>query len=256
MVLAVDIGNSNIVIGGMRQNEMCFEKRFVTDILKTSSQYAIELNNLLLLNNINKIDIEGAIISSVVPTLTSALKDAIKKVIGIFPIVVGTNTQVGFPVLVDHPEKLGSDRLVDTVAAITHYSYPAIIFDMGTATTISVINNKGEYAGGCILPGMKLSLNALSNKASQLPTIDLEAPKHVIGKNTIECMLSGIINGNAAMIDGMIDRIEDELGYTATVIATGGLAHLVLPYCNHKIIYDRTLLLKGLYLLYTKNTGQ
>jgi type III pantothenate kinase len=142
---------------------------------------------------------------------------------------------------------------VDAVAALRDYPCPIIIIDMGTATTVSVVDHSGNYIGGAILPGLRVSLNSLSSKTAQLPSISLDIPKNVIGKNTIDCMRSGIMYGNAGMLDGIIERMEEELGEPATVVATGGLARFVTPLCRHKIIYDEALLLKGLLILYEKN---
>jgi type III pantothenate kinase len=156
-------------------------------------------------------------------------------------------------ILVQNPEQLGSDRVVDAIAAIHYYSKPVIIFDMGTATTVSVVDDSNNFRGGLIMLGVKSALDALSSKAAQLPAINLEECGNIIGKNTIECMQSGSIYGHAAMIDGIIHKLKKQVGKHPTVIATGGLARLVIPHCDEKIIYDEYLLLKGLYLLYTKN---
>ncbi len=255
MILALDVGNTNIVVGCIEDEKIVFEGRLASDREKTMDEYAI---NFKILFDIYKIDIEkveGAIISSVVPPLTNNLKEAIYKVTGHRPLVVGPGIKTGLNILMDNPGQLGADLVVDAVAALNEYQPPLIIFDMGTATTCSVVDKNRNYIGGIIYPGMKVSEEALSSRASQLPYISFEAPKRVIGKNTVDCMKSGMIHGNAAMIDGMIDRIEEELGQKATVIATGGLSKCVIPYCKRTIIYDNDLLLKGLLLLYKKNIG-
>lgn len=255
MILALDVGNTNIVVGCIQDKDIVFEGRLASDRDRTMDEYAINFKTLFDINNIDIEQVEGAIISSVVPPLTNNLKDAIYKVTGHKPLVVGPGIKTGLNILMDNPGQLGADLVVDAVAAIHEYEAPLIIFDMGTATTCSVIDKNKNYIGGIIYPGMKVAEEALSSKASQLPFISFEAPKRIIGKNTVDCMKSGMIHGNAAMIDGMIDRIEGELGQTATVVATGGLSTCVIPYCKREIIYDNDLLLKGLFLIYKKNTG-
>ena len=255
MILALDVGNTNIVVGCIQNNEILFEGRLASDRDKTMDEYAINFKILFDIYNIDITKVEGAIISSVVPPLTDNLKKAIYKVTGHKALVVGPGIKTGLNILMDTPGQLGADLVVDAVAAIQEYTAPLIIFDMGTATTCSVIDKNKNYIGGTIYPGMRVAQEALSSKASQLPFIGFEAPKRIVGKNTIDCMKSGIIHGNAAMIDGMIDRIEEELGQSATVIATGGLAKSVIPYCKREVIYDNDLLLKGLFFIYKKNTG-
>ena len=255
MILALDVGNTNIVVGCIQNNEILFEGRLASDRDKTMDEYAINFKILFDIYNIDITKVEGAIISSVVPPLTDNLKKAIYKVTGHKALVVGPGIKTGLNILMDNPGQLGADLVVDAVAAIQEYTAPLIIFDMGTATTCSVIDKNKNYIGGTIYPGMRVAQEALSSKASQLPFIGFEAPKRIVGKNTIDCMKSGIIHGNAAMIDGMIERIEEELGQSATVIATGGLAKSVISYCKREVIYDNDLLLKGLFFIYKKNTG-
>ena len=191
--------------------------------------------------------------SSVVPPLNAAISSAVKKILGYHPMLVGAGIKTGMNIIMDNPKTVGSDMIVDAVAAIRDYPCPIIIIDMGTATTMSVIDRSGNYIGGVILPGLKVSLDSLSGKTAQLPYISLETPGKVIGKNTIDCMRSGIMYGNAAMLDGLIDRMEEEIGEKATIIATGGLARLVTPLCHHSIDFEEDLLLKGLLILYEKN---
>ncbi|MGI6031165.1 MAG: type III pantothenate kinase [Eubacteriales bacterium] len=253
MVLAIDIGNTNIVLGGIKDGEIRFVARLATDSLKTEDQYGVEIKNILQLYSINLTEIDGGIISSVVPPLSNILKSALSKIIHRPPLVVGPGVKTGLNILMDNPAQLGSDLVVNAVAGLAEYKPPLIIIDMGTATTISVVDEKGNYIGGGIYPGVRISLDALSGRAAQLPYISLENPRHAIGKNTIDCMRSGVIYGNAAMIDGMIDRIEDELRQPATTIATGGISQFIVPHCRRQVVYDADLLLKGLYLIYQKN---
>ncbi|MCI6887089.1 MAG: type III pantothenate kinase [Lachnospiraceae bacterium] len=253
MILAIDMGNTNIVIGGIDHEKTYFEERVTTNHQKTGLEYAINIKNILEIHNIGISQVEGAIVSSVVPPLNAALSSAIKKIFGFRPMIVGAGMKTGLNIIMDNPKTVGSDMIVDAVAAIRDYPCPIIIIDMGTATTMSVVDHSGNYIGGTIMPGLKVSLESLSSKAAQLPHISLDIPPRVIGKNTIDCMRSGIMYGSAGMIDGIIDRMEAELGEKATVLATGGLSRFIVPLCRHQIIYDEALLLKGLLILYEKN---
>ena len=183
-----------------------------------------------------------------VPPVNSTILNAVEKVTGIRPLLVGSGMKTGMNIIMDNPKTVGSDQIVDAVAASHEHPLPLVVIDMGTATTLCTVDKKGNYIGGVILPGLKVSLNSLSSKTAQLPYI------HVIGKNTIDCMRSGIIYGNVDMIDGILDRMEKELGEPPTIIATGGLAKFITPLCRHKIVVDDALLLKGLLILYRKNT--
>lgn len=255
MILAIDMGNTNIVIGGIDENSTRFVERITTNPSKTDIEYAVNIKDILEIYDIPSSNIEGAIISSVVPPLNTTLVRAVEKIIKKKPLLVGSGMKTGLNIKMDNPKTVGSDMIVDAVAAIREYPLPIIVIDMGTATTMSVVDTSGNYIGGVILPGLKVSLDSLSQKAAQLPYISLETPGKVIGKNTIDCMRSGIIYGNAGQIDGLIDRIEEELEQKASIVATGGLARLITPICRHKIVYDDALLLKGLLILYRRNTG-
>jgi len=254
MILAVDIGNTNIVIGCIEQEKVYFVERVSTDISKTELEYVVEFKTLLDLYKIKMKEITGCIIASVVPPLNNILKSALEKLLHITPLLVGPGVKTGLNILMDHPAQVGSDLIVNAVAALKYYGAPIIIIDMGTATTISVVDENQNYVGGMILPGVKVSLESLVNRTSQLPRISLEAPKKIIGKNTIDCMKSGIIMGQASCMDGMIERIWEELAVKAPVVATGGLAGRIIPYCKKEIIIDNELTLKGLAIIYHKNT--
>lgn len=252
MILAIDIGNTNIVIGGCENEKVLFMERITTNHTATDIEYAIMLKQILELSDISESEIKGAIISSVVPSATDSVKAAVKKVSGIDALVIGPGIKTGLSIKTDNPAQLGSDLVVDAVAGIHEYGAPLIIFDMGTATTVSVVNKNNEYLGGMIMPGMMISLNAMVSGTSQLPKIGLDKPKKLIGTNTVDCMKSGILYGTASCIDGMIDRIKLEIG-EAKVIATGGLAGTVVPLCRNEIILDDELLIKGLMIIYNKN---
>lgn len=253
MPLAIDIGNTNIVLGCFHGSEIEFVARIATELNKTEEQYAAELKSVIELYDKDPKKIEGTIISSVVPPLSGILKNAVARITGKTPMMVGPGLKTGLNIKIDNPAQLGSDLVVTAVACVNRYPLPQVVIDMGTASTFSVISDKAEYLGGLILPGVNISLQALSGKTAQLPSIGLTNPKSVIGKNTIDCMNSGAVNGTAAMVDGIIHRIANELGQKPTVIATGGVAKAIVPYCETEIILNDDLLLEGLAILYYKN---
>lgn len=253
MILALDVGNTNIVVGCIEEENIFLECRLSTDKNKTEAEYAVVLKNLLDIYDVDLLKIDGAIISSVVPQVTNIIKNAIFTVTGCRPVEVSINMNHGLKFDEIDNSEIGNDLTVVAVAAINKYNPPLIIFDLGTATTISVIDKEGYFRGVSIFPGVKTGMNALFDSASLLTAVKLEAPKSVIGENTVESLQSGAIFGNAAMIDGMIDRIEDELGYKTTILATGGLAGCLIEHCRHDIIYDDSILLKGLWILYQMN---
>ena len=253
MILAIDVGNTNIVVGCIDDLKTYFIERLSTNRTKTELEYAVDLKNVLDIYHIKKTEIEGFIISSVVPQITNIVKLAAEKILKKNAIVLGPGVKTGLNIMMDNPGQLGADQVADAVAGISGYPVPLILIDMGTATTASVVNSKKQYVGGMILPGVGVSLDALTARASQLSGISIDAPRHVIGKNTIECMKSGVLYSNAAALDGIIDRIEEELGEKATVVATGGLAKKIVPHCKREIILDEELLLRGLLIIYEKN---
>ena len=254
MILAVDIGNSNIVIGAIEQNEIVFQARLRTDSTKTSDEYCIDLKMILDIYEVSSESIEGSIVASVVPQVLNSMKTALRKLIGKTSLVVGPGLKTGLNIQVENPSQTGADIVVGCVAALQEHKPPLIVIDMGTATTMAVIDKTGAFIGGCISPGIKISMDALTERTALLPGLQLDQPRKAIGRNTIDCMRSGIMLGNACMIDGMIQRMEQELGSTAEVVATGGIAKFVLPMCSKPIIYDNDLLLKGLAVLYRENT--
>ena len=254
MILAVDIGNSNIVIGGIEQEEIVFQARLRTDATKTSDEYCIDLKMILDVYEVQPKSIDGSIIASVVPQVLNSMKTALRKLIGKTSLVVGPGLKTGLNIQVENPSQTGADIVVGCVAALQEHKPPLIVIDMGTATTMAVIDKNGSFIGGSISPGVKISVDALTERTALLPGLQLDEPKKAIGRNTIECMRSGIMLGNACMIDGMIRHMEKELGYDTQVVATGGIAKFVLPMCEKTIIYDNDLLLKGLAVLYKENT--
>ena len=253
MILTVDIGNSNIVLGGVEGDEIRFEARLRTDATKTSDEYCIDLKMILEVYDVHAADIEGAIIASVVPQVLNSMQTALKKLTGKNALVVGPGLKTGLNIQIENPSQTGADLVVGCVAALREHKAPMIIIDMGTATTMIVLDKNSAMIGGCIMPGVKISMDALTDRTALLPGLQLDQPKKAIGRSTIDCMRSGIMMGAACTIDGMIERMEAELGYETTVIATGGIAKFVLPMCKKKIIYDKDLLLKGLATLYREN---
>ena len=253
MILTVDVGNSNIVLGAVEGDKIAFEARLRTDSTKTSDEYCIDLKMILEVYKVEPEQIEGVIIASVVPQVLNSMQTAVKKLTGKNSLVVGPGLKTGLNIKVENPSQTGADLVVGAVAALREHKPPMIIVDMGTATTITVVDKTGAFIGGCICPGVKISLDALTDRTALLPGLQLDQPKHAIGRNTIDCMRSGIMMGNAAMIDGMVERMEAELGYKTTVIATGGIARFVTPMCKTPIIYDKDLLVKGLATLYSEN---
>ena len=254
MILAIDIGNTNIVVGCFDKNEILFVERVSTDHKKTELEYAISFKYVLDLYDIEPCKLEGGILSSVAPPVTNRVRRAVEKVIEKEILVVGPGVKTGLDIKIDNPAQLGADLVVGAVAGIAEYSCPLVVIDMGTATSLTVVNEKRQVIGGMIMPGIVLALESLSSGTSQLPKIGLEAPKKVIGSNTIDCMRSGVIYGNASCLDGMIARIREELGANPTVVATGGLASSIIPYCREQIHIDDGLLMTGLRLIYQKNT--
>jgi type III pantothenate kinase len=253
LILAIDIGNTNLVLGAFEEDKLKFVARISSDTNRTEDEMAVIIKSVLENHGAYSSDISGTIISSVVPSLTQTSSKAIKLLTGEYPFVVEPGIRTGINILIDNPAQLGSDLLVDSVAAANLYPKPVIIVDMGTATTFSVVDEDNCMIGGAIMPGVRISVNALSERTAQLPHINIEAPKKAIGTNTIDCMRSGVVFGAAAMIDGMIDRFEEELGKECFVVATGGLAEEVCKHTKRKIEYNKNLILEGLFILYHKN---
>ena len=254
MILTIDVGNSNIVIGGVEGDEIIFEARLRTEATKTSDQYCVDLKMLMEVYGVKVSDIEGSIIASVVPQVLNSMQTAMKKLTGKQSLVVGPGLKTGLNILLENPSQTGADLVVGCVAALREHKPPMIVIDMGTATTMMVLDETGAFIGGSISPGVRISQEALTNGTALLPGLQLDAPRKVIGRNTIDCMRSGIMLAHACMIDGMVERMEAELGYKTTVVATGGIAKFVLPMCRTSILYDKDLLLKGLATLYAENT--
>lgn len=253
MVLAIDIGNSDIVLGGYENDVLQFTSRCGTDRRKTVDEYALLFKGILELHNVTPKQVKGGIVASVVPSLRIIVQQAMELLTHAPFLTLAAGRKTGLNIRLDWPTELGSDLVADAVAAVDRYPKPVIIMDLGTATAVLVVDKKGAYLGGMLHPGLRISLEALSASADQLPSIMLKAPERLIGRNTEECMQAGAVYGCAAMLDGLIDRLEDELGESATAVITGGFAPLIAPYCRREVVVDENLLLNGLYIIYKKN---
>lgn len=255
MLLAIDVGNSTTSVGLFnRDKALQFLAVLDTDSRKTADQISIDLMNVFMLYHYDLKEVSGAIVCSVVPPLNFMLEKAVRRLLGKPPMVVGPGIKTGLNIRMDFQTQMGADIVADAVSALEKFSAPIVTIDMGTATTIGVISHDRTYEGGLLLPGVNLSLEALSRRAAQLPAISLQPPKALIGKNTEDCMRSGIIYGTAGMIDGVIDRIRGEFpGKALSVVATGGNAPVIVKYCRNKIVYDKYLLMDGLWTIYQKN---
>lgn len=254
MLLAVDIGNTNVVLGLYEQEKLVQTFRVATVRSRTEDEYAVLLQQLLSLRQLTAKAVSAAIIASVVPQLTDVLVSAIRQAVGREPLIVGPGLKTGMPVLYDNPHDVGADRVVDAIAAYARYQSGVIVVDFGTATTFNCVSPKGEYLGGVIVPGVKVSLEGLMQSAAKLRPVELTAPPRVLGRNTTHALQSGVIHGYAAMVDGLVDRLIDELGFPCKVIATGGLATLIGKHARRIEELDQNLTLEGLRILYDRNT--
>lgn len=253
MLLCTDVGNTNIKFALYKGDELLMKMRFLTNRKKTADDYAVDLYSIFQINNVDIRSISGSIISSVVPIISEPLKHAIKTVTGIDSTIVGPGVKTGLDIRLDNPATVGSDLVCTCVAVKELYPCPAIVVGLGTATTILYMNENRAYCGGTILPGVQISLDALTSSAALLPSINLSEPKKVIGTNTADCIRNGIIYGTASMIDGMIERYEQEVHKNCTHLATGGFASTIAKFCSKEIIVNDDLVLEGLRIIYKRN---
>jgi type III pantothenate kinase len=253
MLLVIDIGNTNIVFGVYDDGNLVNHWRLSTVLHKTPDEYAILLNSLLYIEKVKLAEIDSAIISCVVPPLQIPFEIVCRKYIGIRPIVVEPGIKTGMPILYDNPQEVGADRIVNAVAGYEKYKKPLIIVDFGTATTFDYITPKGEYAGGAIAPGIMISLEALFERASKLPRVELVKPRTIVGKHTVHAMQAGIIYGYVSLVDGIVQKMREEVKNTPYVIATGGLSSLIFKESTAIDEVDEFLTLRGLKILYEKN---
>lgn len=255
MIIAVDVSNTLATLGCLEEHsgEILFTGQLSSDRARTADEYAVLFHNLFILHGMDPHMAEGCILSSVVPPLTPLVRQSLERITGKKVMVVGAGVKTGLNILIDNPAQLGSDMVAMAVAALALYPKPVMIFDLSTATTLSVLDAKGSYLGGMIMPGATLGMEALSNSTAQLPHISFEPPRRLIGTNTVECMKSGYIYGAAAMLDGVIQRVEEKLGEKAAVVATGGQGADIVRYCKRKMLYEPNLRLIGLQLIYKRN---
>ena len=257
MILVSDVGNTNIVIGIYDDKMLIAEWRLSTDPVRTADEYGIQLGQLFHQNNLDKKDVEGVIISSVVPNIMYSLEHMIRKYFDVTPIIIGPGVKTGINIKYDNPKEVGADRIVNAVAAHELYKKPLIIIDFGTATTFCALTKNGDYLGGTICPGLKISSEALFQRAAKLPRVELVKPETVICKNTVTSMQSGIINGYIGQIEYLVERMKKEMVQlgeaTPYVVATGGLATLIAEDSKSVDVINRNLTLEGLRMIYEKN---
>ncbi|MCX5780258.1 MAG: type III pantothenate kinase [Firmicutes bacterium] len=255
MVLVFDVGNTNIVVGVFAGKQLLTHWRIRTDTLRTADEYGVMLNSLFHYHDLSMQSVKSVVISSVVPTLMMELDWMTERYFGCKPLVVGPGIKTGLAIKYDNPREVGADRVVNAVAALHKYGPPLIIIDFGTATTFCVVNEASEYLGGAIAPGIQISTEALVNRASKLPRIELSVPKSVIGKNTVMSMQVGIMYGFVGQVEGIINRMKKEIHGEPRVIATGGLASLIAGETDSIDVVDEYLTLEGLNLIYEMNRG-
>lgn len=256
MLLAYDIGNTNMVIGLYNGKKLINHWRIATDRQKTGDEYGLLLEGLFRHHKIQLNDLDQAIISSVVPNLTGTIKEMIEKYVKVKPLIVGAGIKTGMVIRYENPKEVGADRIVNAVAGIEKYGAPLVLVDFGTATTFCAINAQGEYIGGAIAPGIGIAANALIEKTSQLPRVELVMPKNVIGRNTVNAIQSGLLYGYCGLVDGLVKRFIVELGFEkdqVRVVGTGGLADVIQPHSETIECVDQLLTLEGLRILFEKN---
>ena len=257
MILVVDVGNTNIVLGVYENKEIIASWRISTDAKKTSDEYSIQVMQLFIQSNLDPKDVKGIIISSVVPNIMHSLENMIKKSFGINPLVVGPGIKTGINIKYDNPKEVGADRIVNAVAAHEKYKKDLIILDFGTATTFCSLTKEANYLGGCITPGIRIASDALFDRAAKLPRVELEIPQNIICKNTISSMQAGIIYGYIGLVEYIVNKMKKEmidLGCEEPfVVATGGLANLIAKETTIIDKVDSSLTLEGLRIIYEKN---
>ncbi len=258
MILAIDIGNTTVALGGIRDGRVCFVAHMDTVRTRSTEEYKAEMKSIFTRRAPDGQPrgmprFEGAVLTSVVPQLTDRLAECAACFTHRKPVIVGPGIRTGLTMAVDTPAAVGKDRIVDAAAAAEYYPLPVVTVDLGTATTFNVVDEEKRFLGGVIAPGLSTGLRALNERCAQLPWVRLSAPKTAIGKNTEDCMLAGSVMGTAALIDGITARIEEELGRPVTLVVTGGLSRYVAPLCRHPLHADSQLMFKGLALLYRLN---
>ena len=255
MLLTADVGNTNIKLGIFDGDTLRYKLRFATNDKMTSDEFAVELYTFFQIYGIEYEKIDGSIISSVVPKITAPLSEAISIVTGARSLIIGPGLKSGMDLKIDRPETLGGDIVCGCVGAFGKYGGPLIVIFMGTATVIAYVDERCAYRGGIIAPGVGISLDALTNRGALLPAVDLQAPQKAICTNTVDCIRSGVVNGTACMLDGLIDKFAAETGRECKIVATGGLAPQMIKNCTHQISFEENLILDGLLSIYRRNKG-
>lgn len=253
MLLVIDVGNTNIVLGVFKGKELLDHWRISTNRLETTDEYGVLVRNLFYLNGVNADEIDAVIISSVVPPIMPTLERMCQRYFGLVPLVIGPGVKTGMDIKYDNPREVGADRIVNAVAAYAKYGGPVIIIDFGTATTFCAVDKKGNYLGGSICPGIGISTDALVQRTSKLPRIEIRRTDHVICRNTVESMQAGVYYGFVGQVDGIVSRMRKELGCNAKVVATGGLAVVFAPSAKSIDIVEPMLTLEGLRIIYERN---
>lgn len=253
MLLVIDVGNTNTVLGIYDEEELVHDWRIRTVVDHTVDEYGMLIYNLYKTSKISSRNITDIIISCVVPPMLNILEPLCEKYFNLKPLIVGPGVKTGMPIYYDNPKEVGADRIVNAVAAYEKFKQDLIVVDFGTATTFDYVSPKGEYMGGCITPGIMISSDALFERAAKLPRVELSKPKSVVAKDTVSSMQAGIVYGYAGLVDGLVDRIKAEVKGNPKVVATGGLAKIVAPETRTIEVVDDMLTLEGLYIIYKRN---